>query len=105
MSEFSSGVYFVPLAMAPSADHILWALAEYLNLQFDSHMEPLTQLLNYFRDKSLLLVLDNFDHLISTAGIIGEILQAAPTVKILVTSRERLSLYGEVRFGRGHGAA
>ncbi|MBK8022967.1 MAG: hypothetical protein IPK19_16460 [Chloroflexi bacterium] len=45
MSEFSSGAYFVPLAMAPSADHILWALAEYLNLQFDSHMEPLTQLL------------------------------------------------------------
>ncbi|MBK8022968.1 MAG: hypothetical protein IPK19_16465 [Chloroflexi bacterium] len=43
-------------------------------------------------------MLDNFDHLISSAGIIGEILQAAPTVKILVTSRERLSLYGEVSF-------
>jgi len=43
-------------------------------------------------------VLDNLDHLISEAGLITEILRAAPDVKILTTSRERLNLYGEVSY-------
>ena len=55
------------------------------------------QLLEYIRTKRLLLVLDNFEHLLDGAGILTSILQAAPNVRIFVTSRERLkSRNGEV---------
>lgn len=94
--DFADGVYFVPLAAVPSADSLLWTFAEHLNFRFDTQSEPLQQLLNYFRQKSMLIVLDNFDHLIAGAGLIEEILQAAPALKLIVTSRERLNLYGEV---------
>lgn len=98
LPEFSDGVYFVPLAPVHTPDNLLWTIAEQLNFQFDVNNNPLAQLLNYLRQKNLLLVLDNFDHLIAGAGLITEILLAAPAVKILVTSRERLNLSGEVTY-------
>jgi predicted ATPase/DNA-binding CsgD family transcriptional regulator len=94
--DFADGVYFVPLAAVTSADRILWSIAEHLNFRFDTQSEPRQQLLNYLGQKSLLIVLDNFDHLIAGAGLLEEILQAAPALKLIVTSRERLNLYGEV---------
>jgi predicted ATPase/DNA-binding CsgD family transcriptional regulator len=95
---FSDGVYFVPLAPLTDANNILWAIAERLDFQFHREGKALAQLLKYFEDKSLLLTLDNFEHLLQTAGTLTEILRHAPRVKILVTSRERLNLYGEVNY-------
>lgn len=94
-STFRDGVIFIPLASVRTADNILWAITEHLNFRFESHGEPLAQLLSYLRDRHFLLVLDNFDHLIVGGGLLTEILRAAPAVKFLVTSRERLRLYGE----------
>lgn len=96
--DFSDGVYFVPLTSVSTVDGVIWAIAEHLDFQFNSFGEPFAQLLDYFREKTLLLVLDNFDHLLASAGVITEILHAAPAVKILVTSRERLSVYGEFNY-------
>src|SRR5690606_32214863 len=62
--DFADGVYFIPLAAVRSPDHMLWTIAEHLNFRFDTHIEPLAQLVNYFRQKSMLIVLDNFAHLI-----------------------------------------
>ncbi len=72
------------------------------------HATPQTQLLHYLRQKALLLVLDNFEHLLSppvslptateanpTLALVNGILQEAPAVTLLVTSRERLNLQGE----------
>lgn len=98
LPNFGDGVYFVPLAPVLAPDGILRAIAEHLYFQFDVGSEPLPQLLSYLHQKSLLLVLDNFDHLIAGAGLITELLQAAPAVKILVTSRERLNLDGELTY-------
>jgi predicted ATPase/uncharacterized protein HemY len=56
------------------------------------------QLLDYFREKHLLLVLDNFEHVLAGAALVNDILLAAPGVKALATSRERLSLSGETVF-------
>jgi len=98
LDDFTDGVCFVPLASVPSASAILWEIGKHITFRFHPSREPLTQLLDYFRHKSLLLVLDNLDHLISEAGLITEILRAAPDVKILTTSRERLNLYGEVSY-------
>jgi predicted ATPase/DNA-binding CsgD family transcriptional regulator len=95
-AAFRDGVFFVPLAPVRAADNILWAITEHLQFRFESQVEPLAQLLIFLRDKHYLLVLDNFDHLISGGSLLTEILRAAPAVKLLVTSRERLRLYGEV---------
>ena len=59
---------------------------------------PKTQVLDYLREKRLLLVLDNFEHLLEGAGWVTEILQAAPSIKVLATSRLPLGLQGEHRY-------
>ena len=53
------------------------------------------QLLDFLRAKRLLLVLDNFEHLLDAATLLVEFLHEAPGVKLLVTSRERLNLRAE----------
>jgi predicted ATPase len=57
--------------------------------------DPKQQLLDYLRGKSLLLMLDNFEHLLDGVDLITELLSAAPRVKVVVTSREALNLHGE----------
>jgi DNA-binding CsgD family transcriptional regulator len=93
---FADGTYFVPLAAVTEVENILWAVTERVGFQFQPKGKPLTQLLEHFRDRKLLLVLDNFEHLLDGAKVLIDILEASPGVKILVTSRERLNLYGEV---------
>ncbi len=88
-------VYFVPLQPLTSSDFIIPAIADTLNFTFYGEGEPKLQLLNYLREKTLLLVLDNFEHLLDGATLLPAILDAAPGVKLLVTSRERLHLREE----------
>ncbi len=94
---FADGAYFVSLAPVSSAEFIVPAIADALALAFYGPTDPTTQLLNYLRDakRHLLLVLDNLEHLLDGVGLLGEISRQAPNVKLLVTSRERLSLHGE----------
>jgi predicted ATPase/DNA-binding CsgD family transcriptional regulator len=94
-NQFADGVFFVPLQPLTSADFLVSAMAEALRLQFYPAGDPREQLLDYLRDKSLLLVLDNFEHLLAGADFISELLVDAPRVKALVTSRERLNLAEE----------
>jgi serine/threonine protein kinase/DNA-binding SARP family transcriptional activator len=95
LSAFTDGVYFVPLAALISAEQIVTALADSLNIYYEAD-ELKQQLLGFLRDKEILLLMDNFEHVLPGAEVITEILEAAPRVKILVTSRERLSLSDEV---------
>lgn len=104
---FLNGVFFVPLAAVNSSRFLPAAIAEAIGLAFSGKETPQVQLLNYLRDKEMLLVLDNFEHLLSPASNEGEldgpdgtelpveILAQAPHVKMLVTSREPLSLRAE----------
>jgi predicted ATPase/DNA-binding CsgD family transcriptional regulator len=93
LTHFPDGVYFVPLAPLTTAEQIISAIAEACGFQFapDSR-PPKQQILDFLRAKSLLLVLDNFEHLLDGAVLVSDLLQAAPQVTILVTSRERLHL-------------
>ncbi len=93
--EFDHGSFFVPLAPIHSVDHLVQTIAEGVKFPLATHEDPQHQLLRYLRDKQHLLVMDNFEHLLDGADIVSEILQAAPQVKILVTSRERLNLMSE----------
>ncbi len=96
VERYTDGIYFVPLAPLQMVEDIVPAIASVLGFSFQTDARPpKQQLLDYLREKSLLLVLDNFEHLIDGARLVSDILQAAPQAKILVTSRERLRLSGE----------
>ena len=71
------------------------SVANAVGLTFGGPQEPKAQLLNYLRGRETLLVLDNFEHLLDGAGLLTEMLAAAPGLRLLVTSRERLKLQGE----------
>jgi predicted ATPase/DNA-binding SARP family transcriptional activator len=92
---FADGVYFISLAPVSSPDFLIAAIANSLNLSLDGQEELLSQLLNYLRNKQMLLVMDNFEHLVRKAGLLPHLLNRAPALKILVTSQERLNLQGE----------
>jgi predicted ATPase/class 3 adenylate cyclase len=95
IERFSHGVYFIPLDPLSSAEFLVSAIAEALKFSFYSKEDEKVQLLNYLREKELLLILDNFEHLVAGAGMISEVLNVASGVKIMVTSRELLNLRGE----------
>lgn len=92
---FADGVYWVSLTAVASQDELLTALATTLSFRFNGPDTPLNQLRNFLRHKSLLLLLDNLEQLVDEAPLLSELLQAAPGLKLLVTSRERLNLYEE----------
>ncbi|MCB8943387.1 MAG: AAA family ATPase [Ardenticatenaceae bacterium] len=96
--RFGDGVFFVPLTAVTSTDHLISAIAQAVNFSFAGREPAETQLLNYLREKRLLLVLDNFEQLVAAAGWLAELLAAAAWVKLVVTSRVQLNLYEEWRF-------
>ncbi|HEX6033211.1 MAG TPA: helix-turn-helix domain-containing protein, partial [Anaerolineales bacterium] len=95
LDRFSDGVFFVPLGPLSSPEMIVTSIGAAISFQFHESNEPLEQLLRHLREKQMLLVLDNFEHLVEEAGLLTTIMQAAPGIKILVTSRERLHLQAE----------
>jgi len=101
LAEYYDGVYFVQFAAVRNVDSILWTIAEYVHFQFHSANPPLDQFLEYLQSKTMLLVLDNFEHLLAGTDDLAKILRAAPHLVLLVTSRERLNLYGETNYVLG----
>ena len=95
VNAFQDGVFFVQLAPIRSTKDIIQTIAECLRFPIATHEDPELQLLRYLRERGLLLVMDNFEHLLDGVGIVSKILQAAPAVKIIATSRERLNLQTE----------
>lgn len=95
---YPDGVFFISLAPLISPDLIVSTLAAELGYQFQPQGDPQQQLLNYLRHKNMLLVLDNFEHLIAGAGLVNEMLQASSGIKVLATSRVKLNLQGENLF-------
>ncbi|MBN1669184.1 MAG: adenylate/guanylate cyclase domain-containing protein, partial [Anaerolineales bacterium] len=98
VEAFPHGVFFVPLAPLEAGESLVPAIAEALRFTFYQREQPRRQLLDYLQGKHLLLVLDNFEHLVTAAGLVSEMLAAAPQLKVLVTSRERLNLREEQVF-------
>jgi predicted ATPase/DNA-binding CsgD family transcriptional regulator len=92
---FVDGVSFVALTSIDSPDFLLASIGAALELPFLGPEEPLLQMRRYLHDKQMLLVLDNFEHLLDAIGCLTELLQAAPHLKIFVTSRQRLNLREE----------
>jgi predicted ATPase/DNA-binding SARP family transcriptional activator len=101
LDDFPHGVYFVSLAPLESIEAIVPTVAMAVGLSSSTQpvsppqSQPRQQLLDYLRRKTMLLILDNFEHLLEGLDLVVEILQTASNVKILVTSRATLNLQGE----------
>ena len=74
-------------------DLIVPAVAEAVGFQFHAGADPKQQLCDYFREKRVLLLMDNFEHVIAGAGFVSELVRAAPGVQVLATV-PRLTLTG-----------
>ncbi len=93
--SFTDGVYFVALQPLSLPDYLVPTLAEAVSLSFSGQQDPRQQLVSYLSAKRMLLVMDNFEHLMEAVDLLPAILQAAPGIKILVTSRVVLDLQEE----------
>lgn len=91
------GAYFVPLHTVDSVRGLVSAVADALKFPLSGPEETRLQLLKYLRTRSPLLVLDNVEHLIESGGaaFLTDLLETAPSVRLLVTSREVLNLQEE----------
>jgi predicted ATPase/DNA-binding CsgD family transcriptional regulator len=90
------GAWLVELADVRDPALVTNAVTAALDLRDQAATEPVALLRSYLRDKELLLVLDNCEHLLdATARLIGDVLRAAPGVRVIATSREPLSVAGE----------
>ena len=110
LDNYTHGVWFVSLAPLQSVEAIVPTVADALGFRFyadagggadvggGAMVEPQQQLLDYLLQKSLLLIMNNYEHLLGGAGLVTEILKTAPDVKVLATSRARLNVGGEHRF-------
>ncbi|SFT86952.1 Predicted ATPase [Geodermatophilus amargosae] len=94
-SAFADGVVFVPLASLTDPSLVVPTIARAVGLREEAQTHPGELLSEHLRDKSLLLVLDNCEHLLAAAPRIAELLSVCPGLRILATSRSRLGVRGE----------
>lgn len=116
---FSNGVYFIPLAPLEDPVFMVSLIAETVNFSFHVRDQreqweadrQIQQLSGFLKEKNILFVLDNVEHLLTASlpimadwkkgaeALVSDILGSAPQIKILATSRERLNLQGETLVG------
>lgn len=94
---FLHGVVFVPLAGVDTTAQMTMTIAQALGLSLQGNEPPATQLLTHLRNKELLLLLDNVEQLLNeqTLAFLVQVLEQAPEVKLLITSRARVGLHTE----------
>ncbi|MEO8396431.1 MAG: protein kinase, partial [Chloroflexota bacterium] len=95
LDEYEDGVFFIPLAPLNQVEAVLKAVAQALDVQEVGSTALLESIKAHLQSRQLLLIFDNFEHILDAAPLVNELLIAAARVKILVTSRESLFIYGE----------
>jgi predicted ATPase len=98
VDQFPQGVWYVALAGVTDPALVPVSIIQALNMKLTPGVPPMQNLISYLRDKYLMLVLDNFEHVGEAGSVVDEMLATAPGLKVLVTSRAVLHLYGEHEF-------
>jgi predicted ATPase len=101
VESFPGGVHFVPLSPLRDPGLIVSVIVQTLGLREAGGQSPLEILRKNFQDSlraPMLFLLDNFEHLVQAAPTVAELLTMGPNLKILVTSRAALHVYGEHEF-------
>jgi predicted ATPase/DNA-binding CsgD family transcriptional regulator len=96
VTGFEDGIFFIPLLPLTDPQHIVAQIGVHIGYKFTGdRTEQKQQLLDYLSDKRILLVMDNWEHLLAGSLLINDLLSAAPHLRVLATSREKLNLSGE----------
>jgi len=95
LDEYRDGCWFVALDALRDADLVPSAIASALGVRVPGDRPALDALNAWLAEKQLLLVLDNFEQITAAAPLIGQMLAAAPGLRVLATSRIPLHIYGE----------
>src|SRR5205823_13424550 len=98
IEAFTHGVCLVQLAPLSDADLVVSTIAQTLGLRDVEERSLFESLKAFLRDKHLLLLLDNFEQVLEASPALVELLQACPSIKIMVTSRAVLHVEGEYEF-------
>jgi predicted ATPase/class 3 adenylate cyclase len=99
LNQFSSGVWLAELAPVTDPALVPQTLLSIFNLREDNHRSVLEVLIDYLRAKTMLLIIDNCEHLIEACAQISEdLLHACAQLKILASSREALGIAGEAAY-------
>jgi predicted ATPase/transcriptional regulator with XRE-family HTH domain len=96
--DFCDGVCFVDLSAVSDAELFASAAAEALSALPEGSQTPRSHLVEFLHDKQLLLVLDNFEQIVSAAPLVAELVAASPWLRVLATSRVPLRVRGERQF-------
>jgi predicted ATPase/class 3 adenylate cyclase len=96
MDDFPDGVWLVELAPLGDGERVAQVVASVLGVKEESGRPVIDALLKYVKDRQLLIVLDNCEHLVDAcADLVRQLLQTAPKLKVLASSREHLRTAGE----------
>jgi predicted ATPase/DNA-binding SARP family transcriptional activator len=98
MHQFADGVFWIPLQSLKEASELPVAISDAIGFIHQTEKDIWAELLDYLRTRQTLLVLDNFEHLLSGAKLVSEILMATENVKIVTTSRQKLNLKVETTY-------
>jgi predicted ATPase/DNA-binding CsgD family transcriptional regulator len=96
--NFPDGAWLVELAPLSEPEMVPNAIADTLGVSQRGETALLEKIVHFLRPRRLLLVLDNFEHLLPAAQLVGALIASAPQIKIMATSRERLNVYGEQEY-------
>ena len=97
-SQFPDGAFWVPLAPISDPDLVASTIAHSLGVQVSGGETPLAKVSEHVREKRMLLILDNFEQILAAAPTVSALLEAAPALKIVTSSRAPLRLTGEQEF-------
>ncbi len=96
--NFKDGIYWVPLTSVQNTDTVVMAIAEHLELQEDPTLSIDEVLIQFFKEKHALLVLDNFEHIVKASFIVGKLFQECSHLTIIISSRIVLQIPGEYEY-------
>ena len=96
--QFPDGIFFVPLAETTDLEMAVSKIAQVLDVREGNGRFLIDTLKDFLGDKTLLLVLDNFEQLVGAASLTTDLLVAAPKLKLLISSRILLRMRGEYEF-------
>jgi predicted ATPase/class 3 adenylate cyclase len=101
LADFADGTFQVVLSTITDSSLIPSKIAEALGVRGSAEQTSLASLTGHLREKRMLLVLDNLEHLAGAAKVISTIIENCPNLKVLVTSRAALRMRGEYVFHVG----
>ncbi|MFL5735103.1 MAG: tetratricopeptide repeat protein [Chloroflexia bacterium] len=98
LDNFRDGVFWVPLSPVTDPSLVLPAVTQALKVKETPDQGRLELLKNYLREKQMLLLLDNFEHVVEAGPFVADLAEHCPELKVMVSSRSPLNLYGEHEF-------